>query len=65
MSKRSNERPRLLTAGYVTLDIIVRDLRAHDYWHAAGGTCGNVFDALPKIFEGGCLGEVAQAIHRR
>lgn len=42
MSKRSNERPRLLTAGYVTLDIIVRDLGAHDYWHAAGGTCGNV-----------------------
>ena len=34
--------PRLLTAGYLTLDLIVRDLAARDYWHSAGGTCGNV-----------------------
>ena len=42
MSKRSGQQPRLLTAGYLTLDIIIRDLGARDYWHAAGGTCGNV-----------------------
>ena len=33
---------RLLTAGYVTLDAIVRSRSAGDYWHAAGGTTGNV-----------------------
>lgn len=42
MSKHSVHRPRLLTAGYVTLDVIVRDIEEGDYWHAAGGTCGNV-----------------------
>ena len=34
--------PRLLAAGYLTLDMIVRDLTKGDYWHSAGGTCGNV-----------------------
>ena len=29
-------------AGYVTLDLIVRDLDEQDYWQSAGGTCGNV-----------------------
>ncbi len=42
MSQRRRQRPRLLTAGYLTLDLIVRDLGARDYWNAAGGTCGNV-----------------------
>ena len=42
MSRRSGQRPQLLTAGYLTLDLIVRDLGARDYWDAAGGTCGNV-----------------------
>ena len=40
--KRSDCPSRLLTAGYVTLDLIVRDLEMRDFWHAAGGTCGNV-----------------------
>ena len=34
--------PRLLTAGYLTLDLIVRDLETRDHWHVVGGTCGNV-----------------------
>ena len=34
--------PRLLAAGYLTLDMVVRDLAKGDYWHSAGGTCGNV-----------------------
>ena len=42
MLRRSGQRPRLLTSGYLTLDLIVRDLGARDYWDAAGGTCGNV-----------------------
>ena len=37
-----NKSPRLLTAGYLTLDMIVRDLPTGDFWHSAGGTCGNV-----------------------
>ena len=40
--KHSARPARLLTAGYVTLDLIVRDLEMRDFWHAAGGTCGNV-----------------------
>ena len=42
MPKLNEQRPRLLTAGYLTLDVIVRDLMTRDFWHAAGGTCGNV-----------------------
>ena len=42
MKQRINTRPRLLTAGYMTLDLIVRDLTTDDFWHSAGGTCGNV-----------------------
>ena len=34
--------PRLLTAGYITLDLIVRDIERDDYWQEIGGTCGNV-----------------------
>lgn len=34
--------PRLLSAGYLTMDTIVRDLSTGHYWHAAGGTSGNV-----------------------
>lgn len=33
---------RLLTAGYVTFDIIEHCGGAGEYWHAVGGTCGNV-----------------------
>ena len=42
MKQREGQRPRLLTAGYVTLDLIVKDLATRDFWHSAGGTCGNV-----------------------
>ena len=42
MTRHKGKTPRLLTAGYLTLDLIVRDLTARDYWHSAGGTCGNV-----------------------
>ncbi len=42
MIRRKGKTPRLLTAGYLTLDLIVRNLAAGDYWHFAGGTCGNV-----------------------
>ena len=42
MSQRNVKRPRVLTAGYLTLDMIVRDVDTRDYWHTAGGTCGNV-----------------------
>ena len=42
MTQGSGQRPQILTAGYLTLDAIVRDLGACDYWHATGGTCGNV-----------------------
>ena len=42
MIRHKGKTPRLLTAGYLTLDLIVRDLAARDYWHSAGGTCGNV-----------------------
>ena len=34
--------PRLLSAGYLTMDTVVRDLSTGHYWHAAGGTGGNV-----------------------
>ena len=34
--------PRLLSAGYLTMDTVVRDLSTGHYWHAAGGTSGNV-----------------------
>ncbi len=40
---QTNDRPfRVLTAGYVTLDLIIRDLDRGDYWQSVGGTCGNV-----------------------
>lgn len=42
MKQTEEQCPRLLTAGYVTLDLIVKDLAAGDYWHSTGGTCGNV-----------------------
>ena len=42
MIRPKEKTPRLLTAGYLTLDLIVRNLAAGDYWHSAGGTCGNV-----------------------
>ena len=43
MSPRSPARQRrLLSAGYMTLDLIVRDLESGDYWQEIGGTCGNV-----------------------
>ena len=42
MKHCEGRRPRLLTAGYVTLDLIVRDLATKDFWHSAGGTCSNV-----------------------
>ncbi len=42
MTPHKPNRPRLLTAGYLPLDMIVRDLATGDYWHSAGGTCGNV-----------------------
>ena len=42
MTPRSRRQHRLLSAGYLTLDLVVRDLRARDYWQSVGGTCGNV-----------------------
>ena len=42
MADPSSQRPRLLTAGYLTLDLIVRDACTLDYWDSPGGTCGNV-----------------------
>ena len=42
MNQRRTPKPRLLSAGYLTLDVIVRDLANRHYWHAAGGTSGNV-----------------------
>ena len=42
MIRGKEKTPRLLTAGYLTLDLIVRNLAARDYWHSSGGTCGNV-----------------------
>ncbi len=42
MKRCEGERPRLLTAGYVPLDLIVKDLRNKDFWQSVGGTCGNV-----------------------
>ena len=42
MKQIEGQCPRLLTAGYVTLDLIVKDLDAGDFWHSTGGTCGNV-----------------------
>ena len=34
--------PRLLSAGYLTMDTVIRNLSIGYYWHAAGGTSGNV-----------------------
>ena len=42
MIQHKGKTPHLLTAGYLTLDLVVRDLVARDYWHSAGGTAGNV-----------------------
>ena len=42
MTYSKDRTPSLLTAGYLTLDLIVRDLATRDYWQSAGGTCGNV-----------------------
>ena len=42
MIRHKGKTPHLLAAGYLTLDLIVRDLEARDYWHSAGGTGGNV-----------------------
>ena len=42
MSSASSGSSRLLAAGYLTLDLIVRDVEKGDYWQAIGGTCGNV-----------------------
>ncbi len=42
MTQHNVGRPRLLCAGYLTLDLIVRNLEEQDYWQAVGGTCGNV-----------------------
>ena len=42
MIRHKGKIPRLLAAGYLTLDLIVRDLESRDYWHSAGGTGGNV-----------------------
>ena len=42
MPIRSRRQLRLLSAGYLTLDLVVRDLGARDYWQSVGGTCGNV-----------------------
>lgn len=42
MRPNSEQRPRILTAGYLTLDLIVRDENSRDFWQAVGGTCGNV-----------------------
>lgn len=42
MKQHKLDRPRLLAAGYLTLDMVVRDFAKRDYWHSAGGTCGNV-----------------------
>ena len=42
MRSINRHRPRILTAGYLTLDLIVRDQASRDFWRAVGGTCGNV-----------------------
>ena len=42
MRSKSRHRPRILTAGYLTLDLIVRDQATRDFWRSVGGTCGNV-----------------------
>ena len=42
MNQLETTEPRLLSAGYLTMDTIVRDLSTGHYWHAAGGTSGNV-----------------------
>ena len=42
MIQHKSPTPRLLSAGYLTLDAIVRDFANRQYWHAAGGTSGNV-----------------------
>ena len=39
----NRERPtRILTAGYLTLDLISRNVAANEFWQSVGGTCGNV-----------------------
>ena len=42
MTRLKDRSLRLLAAGYLTLDAIVRSHSEGDYWHAAGGTTGNV-----------------------
>ena len=43
MTTRSRQRGRrVLAAGYVTLDLIVRDLENKDFWQSPGGTAANV-----------------------
>ena len=42
MNQSEPTAPRLLSAGYLTMDTVVRDLSTGHYWHAAGGTSGNV-----------------------
>ena len=42
MPSANSSPARLLAAGYLTLDLIVRDVGTGDYWQAIGGTCGNV-----------------------
>lgn len=42
MLPRSRRKAQLLGAGYLTLDLVVRDLNTRDYWQSIGGTCGNV-----------------------
>ena len=42
MRPNNEQQARILTAGYLTLDLIVRDHSSRDFWQAVGGTCGNV-----------------------
>jgi sugar/nucleoside kinase (ribokinase family) len=49
MSPVRRPEQRVLTSGYVTLDLIVRDVIPQDYWDAVGGTCGNVSAFLAAL----------------
>ena len=42
MSTRRPRGPTVLCAGYVTLDLVARDIGSGDLWQSIGGTCGNV-----------------------
>ena len=42
MPARRRRDPRVLSAGYVTLDLVARDIGSGDLWQSIGGTCGNV-----------------------